>query len=101
MSDLVRQFAGEIVEQNNDEEIANDAVQLTLIATFNGLCRLIAALARNGLLTPDQLADIENAMTTPLDDPHWRDDSCVVGAREAVEEVLARAMSEATRSMQS
>lgn len=96
--DSVRLFIGDIPEHRDDDEIANDAVQLTLIATFNGLCRLIAALARNGLLASDQLANIEDAMTAPLDDPDWRDDSSVVGAREAVEKVLARALSDAKKA---
>lgn len=93
-SDFERLVIGDIPEQHDEDEIANDAVQLTMIATFNGVCRLIAALARNGLVSPDQLANIEDAMTTPLDDPAWRDDSSIVAAREAVEKVLSRAMSD-------
>ena len=96
--DSDRLFIGDIPEQRGEDEVANDAVQLTLIATFNGLCRLIAALARNGLLTLDQLANIEDAITTPLDDPDWRDDSAVVGARDVVEKILARATMEVKAS---
>lgn len=88
-------FAGKHAEQHEDDELANDAVQLVVIATFNGLCRLMAAVSRNGLVTPDQLTNIHDAMTTPLDDPDWRDDSFVTRTRETVEIVLAQAMSEA------
>lgn len=90
-----RFFAGNILGQDQAEEVANDAIQLMVIATFNGLCRLIAAVAGNGLLSPEQLANIEDAMTTPLDDPNWREDSTVAGTRVVVETVLARAVNDA------
>lgn len=67
-------------------------MQLFTIATFNGLCRVVAALADNGLLTPDQLDNIEDAMTTPLDDPNWRDDSFISDARDTIASVLSAAV---------
>jgi hypothetical protein len=67
-------------------------MQLFTVATFNGLCRVIAALAENGLLTPDQLSNIEDAMTAPLDDPDWRDDSFIADARETIAKVLSKAV---------
>jgi hypothetical protein len=75
-----------------DEEVNNDAVQLVTISLFNGLCRLTAALAENGLLTDDQVLGMHDAMTTPLDDPDLRDDDFIVGARETMEGVLSRAL---------
>lgn len=74
------------------EEVANDAMQLFAISTFNGLCRVIAALGKNGFLSPDQLDNIEDAMTTPLDDPDWRDDSFIADTRETIARVLSTAM---------
>jgi hypothetical protein len=74
------------------DEVAPDAVQLVTIATFNGMCRLITALAENGLLTLDQLRGMHDAITYPLDDEDWRDDETVSGARDAVERVLSSAM---------
>lgn len=73
-------------------EVANDAMQLFTIATFNGLCRVIAALAQNGLLTPEQLDNIEDAMTAPLDDPDWRDDSFIADTRDTIAQVLSTAV---------
>src|SRR5438067_2253510 len=58
-----------------DEEVAPDAMQLVQIATFNGLCRVIAALAENGMITSGQIENIHDCMTTPLDDEDWRDDA--------------------------
>lgn len=87
-------FAGKPLEQPDGEELAGDAAQLVMIATFNGLCRLIAAVSRNGLVEPVQLANIHEAVTAPLDDPDWRDDSFIARARKTFEAVLARAMSE-------
>lgn len=74
------------------DEVANDAIQLLTVANFNGTCRLITALAANGFLEPEQLDGIHDAMTLPLDDPDWRDDSFVTGARDMLERVLAGAM---------
>ena len=82
--------------QDGAEEVASDAVQLFTVATFNGLCRLISALAENGLLNPDQIENIHDAMTTPLDDPEWQDDDFVSGSRETVHTVLAQAMKHAS-----
>lgn len=80
---------------DESEEVANDAIQLMTIANFNGLCRVIAALARNGILAPDQLENIHDCMTTPLDDPDWRDYGFVADTRETVETVLSLAMKDA------
>lgn len=71
------------------EEVANDAMQLFAVSTFNGLCRVVAALAENGLLTPDQLDNIEDAMTAPLDDPDWRDDPFIADTRDTIAKVLS------------
>ena len=78
-----------------DDEVDNDAIQLLTIATFNGVCRLIAALSESGSLSPEQLENIHDAMTTPLDDPDWRDDDFITNIRDALETVLARASMEA------
>jgi len=78
--------------EDGSEEVENDAMQLFTIAIFNGLCRVIAALAENGLLTPDQLDNIEDAMTAPLDDPDWRDDSFIADTRETIAKVLSTAV---------
>ena len=78
-----------------DDEVSNDAIQLVVVAAFNGLCRTIAALAENGLLDPEQIDDIHDAMTTPLDDPDWRDDEFISNMRGVLENVLAKAMKQA------
>lgn len=78
-----------------DEEVANDAIQLVTVSTFNGLCRMISALAENGLLTAEQLAGIHDAMTTPLDDPDLRDDDFITFTRDTIETVLAAAVRDA------
>lgn len=75
-----------------DDEVSNDAIQLVVVSTFNGLCRTIAALAANGLLTAEQVDNIHDAMTTPLDDPDWRDDEFFTNTRDVLENVLATAM---------
>lgn len=77
------------------DEVSNDAIQLVVVATFNGLSRTMAALAENGLLTPEQIDDIHDAMTTPLDDPDWRDDEFISNTRSVLENVLANAMKQA------
>ncbi|WP_037499265.1 hypothetical protein [Sphingomonas jaspsi] len=78
-----------------DDEVATDAVQLTTVAVFNGLCRLIAALGHNGLLNPLQIDNIHDCMTAPLDDPEWRDYDYITSTRDILEEVLALAMKDA------
>lgn len=67
-------------------------MQLFALSTFNGLCRVIAALGANGLLTPDQLDNIHDAMTTPLDDPDWRDYGFIADTRDTIEKVLSTAV---------
>lgn len=74
-------------------EGADDTARLLGIATFNGLCRLIAAMADRGLLLSDELQGIEHAMTTPLDDPEWRNDEVIAFFRDTACEVMARAAS--------
>ena len=80
---------------SDSEEVAPDAMQLLELANFNGVCRLIAALSQNGVLSPGQIENIHDCMTTPLDDPDWRDDSFVSITRDSLEIVLAEAMREA------
>ena len=82
---------------NDEEEVDDDAIQLLVIASFNGVCRLIAALSQNGFLSPDQVAGVHDAMTTPLDDPEWRDDSLIAGARDVLEQVLSMALRDVRR----
>lgn len=77
------------------EEVSNDAIQLLVVSTFNGLCRVIAALSADGGLASQQLENIHDAMTTPLDDPDWRDDHFITNIRDTLETVLARASMEA------
>jgi len=78
--------------EDGSEEVANDAMQLLAISMFNGVCRVIAALGANGLLTPDQLDNIHDAMTTPLDDPDWRDYGFIADTRNTIELVLSAAV---------
>lgn len=77
---------------DGSEEVANDAMQLFAVSTFNGLCRVIAALGANGLLTPERLDNIHDAMSTPLDDPNWRDYSFIADTRNTIESVLSTAV---------
>ena len=77
------------------DEVSADATQLLGAASFNGVCRVIAALAENGFLSPEQLENMHDCMTPPLDDAGWRDDSFVSAARDTLEAVLATAMKEA------
>lgn len=76
----------------SDDEVSNDAVQLLVVATFNGLCRVLTALADNDLIVLDQLAGVHDAMTTPLDDPIWRDDGFIASTRNTLEDVLSNAV---------
>lgn len=71
----------------------DDKSFLMLIATFNGLCRVVTALADRGLLCYDECVGIEDAMTTPLDDPEWRDNDFIAGIRDSVVGILAGANS--------
>jgi hypothetical protein len=73
-------------------EVTKDAVELTLVATFNGLCRLVAALAAGGTLPPSVLEGMHDAMATPLDDEANRDDPTVSGFRGTVDEVFSNAL---------
>jgi hypothetical protein len=70
-------------------------MHLINIANFNGLCRVIAALAQNGVLAPHQLENIEDCMTAPLDDPAWRDNESMAETRDMLMTVLARAVMDA------
>jgi hypothetical protein len=70
-------------------------MQLLDIANFNGLCRVIAALAHNGLIRPWQIENIHDCMTAPLDDPDWRDYEFIANTRDVVENVLSCALKEA------
>lgn len=74
------------------EDGADDISRLLGTAAFNGLCRTITALADRGLLCADELRGIEDAMTTPLDDPEWRDDDFIAAVRDTVLEVTASSM---------
>jgi hypothetical protein len=78
-------------ERDADDQVPDDVMHLITIANFNGLCRLIAALAQNGFLAPDQLENIDDCMTAPLDDPEWRDNDCLAKTRDMLVSVLARA----------
>ena len=78
-----------------DEQVDHDTIELVTIATFNGLCRMITALAENGFLTAEQLAGMHEAMTTPLDDPDLRDDDFITLTRDTIETVLAAALRDA------
>jgi hypothetical protein len=84
-------------EQSQDgdaDEVPDDVMHLLNLANFNGVCRLIAALARNGCLSPDQLENIEDCMTAPLDDEQWRDNESLADARDTLVTVLARAVAD-------
>jgi hypothetical protein len=73
-------------------EGADDIARLLGVATFNGLCRMLTALADRGLLCADELQGIEDAMTTPLDDPEWRDDDLIAAFRDTVTGVAAQSL---------
>jgi hypothetical protein len=73
-------------------EGADDTARLLGVATFNGLCRLLTALADRRLLCADELRGIEDAMTTPLDDPEWRDDDLISAFRNTVTGVAAQSL---------
>lgn len=80
-----------------EDQVPDDVMHLMNIGSFNGLCRVIAALAENGLLAPDQLENIEDCMTAPLDDPEWRDHESMASTRDILESVLAQAMRDSRR----
>lgn len=79
----------------SDEQVDQDTMELVTISTFNGLCRVITALAENGFLTAEQLAGMHEGMTTPLDDPDLRDDDFITLTRDTIETVLAAALRDA------
>lgn len=72
-------------------EGADDTARLLAIATFNGLCRVIIAAARQGLLAREELVVLHDAMTAPLDDLEMRDDEVIACCRSTLEEVLSNA----------
>ena len=80
------------------DEVSNDAMQLITISIFNGVCRIARALAQNGLLDVDQVENIHDAMTTPLDDPDFAEDEMVTFARRTLEDVLSKALRDARDS---
>lgn len=80
-----------------EEQVPDDVMHLINLANFNGLCRVIAALAENGLLKPNQVDNIEDCMTAPLDDPEWRDHESMASTREILVGVLAGAMRDTRR----
>ena len=84
-------------QSSSEEQVPDDVMHLINLANFNGLCRVIAALAENGLLDPDQVDNIEDCMTAPLDDPQWRDHESMSSTRDILEGILAQAMKDARR----
>jgi len=77
---------------SDNDEVDPNAVQLLLVATFNGLCHALAALARRGQLSEEEIEAMVDAMTDPLDDAACRDDSMIDCARGQVESILAKAL---------
>lgn len=73
-------------------EVTKDATELVLVATFNGLCRLINALTPCDALSASVLEGIHDAMVTPLEDERHRDDPTVSGFRDTVDDVFANAI---------
>ena len=73
-------------------EVTKDATELILVATFNGVCRLIDALVPCEALPPPVLGCIHDAMVTPLEDEQHRDDPTVASFRNAVGEVFSTAI---------
>lgn len=69
----------------------DDRATLLAISAFNGLCRALSALADRGLLCYDELVGIEEAMTTPLDDPEWREDDVITSFRNTATDAIGRA----------
>lgn len=78
--------------ESSTDEVPNDVMHLITISNFIGLGQVIFALADNGALGPDQLEEIEDQMSAPLDDPDWRDHPSMTEARDLLERVLASAM---------
>lgn len=76
----------------SEDEVSNDAMQLITVSLFNGFCRTVSALAENGLLEADQIENIHDAMTLPLDDPDHGDEPIVTVARTQIEKVLSKAL---------
>lgn len=74
------------------QEVDSDAVQLILIATFNGLCQLYPRLAARGLLSEGDVRLIHEIMARPLDHEEIIDDPTLVMARESVDEALSEAL---------
>lgn len=74
---------------------SDDTSRLIGVSVFNGLCRLLAALADRNMLAAEELKGIEDAMTTPLDDAEWRDDEVISSFRGTATEVLAAALARA------
>lgn len=70
-------------------EVTKDATELVLVATFNGLCRLINALVPCEALSASVLEAIHDAMVTPLEDEQHCDDPTVSSFRDAVDDVFA------------
>ncbi|MFC3174990.1 hypothetical protein ACFOD9_12090 [Novosphingobium bradum] len=75
-----------------DDDSAADAGQLMLAATFNGLCHVIAGMARRQGFSADELRAMHEAMLTPLDDPEHGDDPVLASARDTVDRVLGAAL---------
>ena len=74
------------------DEVSHDAMQLITVSLFNGFCRTVSALSANGLLEADQIENIHDAMTFPLDDPDHGDEPIVIFARTQIEKVLSKAL---------
>lgn len=83
-----------------EQEVSNDVIQLLAVATFNGLCLIIAALGQQGLLGVSRIEELHREIGAPLDHESCRDDSFLTTIRERVEGELADAMKLARNDLQ-
>jgi hypothetical protein len=78
--------------QSDNEEVTADVVQLMVAATFNGLCHVMAAVARRHAFSVGEIEALHDAMVAPLDDPEHGDDAVLTSARDTVDRVLGEAL---------
>jgi hypothetical protein len=73
---------------------SDDVARIIAVVAFNGVCRLITALASSGNLSRVELEGLHDAMTDPLDNPEVRDDEVIACARDTLETILSNALVE-------
>jgi hypothetical protein len=76
---------------------SDDVARILSIVAFNGVCRLVTALARDSALTAEEIHGLHDAMTEPLDNPETQDDEVICCARDTIERVLTNAVASLER----